>query len=683
MSFCDAFTYSAPALLSEDAEQPLYKANATAAAIKKILRMEKVLPMLPVEASLKKIAPAIKNFSIFSRVAVYNRKMYKFTPMRSIIGKHTIYNLLLIIALLSAPIGTMAAPKIMRSVFEARNDYLLLPMASNAKYTKMSILTEDGQLIGKAEGLLSASPLPEWYAPICISPFKGKKIIFEYEDTLGGLSPHMRQDSAPPQRDTSKDAARPAFHLAAPNGCLGSPAALIRMNDSWHAFWLYNPFTLGPERGMRALLHAVSNDLLVWKFERPIGFPSESQLWPDGISNGSAFFDAENKSGFFDKNGGVIFSFELPKSGTALVRSADLVNFEAFSPKIAIPGGAESSQIFYNPDSKLWMILRSEKKDGKYSAILYFSKKLDKWEKACRIDSLPQYGNFQMRKIPMSGSPESDKWVLMDGNGAYVVGAFEGKNFKILSKNPGKIFYGDINGVRFWENAGAGKTYASAGVHHKEDWFRRLGLNFTGCATLPYDLRLARLKNGEYQLRAYVPEEICSHIGRGYQTLGEEGGMEFAANIYSIPDATGNKCMYQGRFFTYNSENFCIEISESNYMYNYVDNTFTLSRYGDIRSVDSAQTPLNRYIVDFKGFVDTYDSEFIMGAGEAVLVIGDAMLNNDQQFKVGTGRGSVFTDYIGKFPIFKRSDSRRINHAIKDFLDLTKELDTAQSGGAN
>ncbi len=575
--------------------------------------------------------------------------------------------------------GTAAARETMRSVFEAKDDYLLIPMGAKSEYTKMTVRDEDGRVVGRAEGLLSAASLPEWYAPFYISPYKGKKITFEYGDTLGGVAPSIRQHPFPhPGNAVLRDPSRPAFHLTAPGGWLASPAALVRVAGDWHAFWLHNPFVLGPEHGTRGMLHAVSKDLLSWEFKRPVGAPSESPFWPDGISNASAFFDAENRSGFFDKGGGTVFSFELPHRGTLIAFSADLQNFAVPTAETAIPGGAQSSQILYNPDLGLWTILRTEKKGEGYDAVLYSSEKLDEWVETCRIDAPRAHGNFQMRKIPMSGSPEGAKWVVMDGNGAYVVGVFEGKNFKILSKRPGKIFYGDINGVRFWENAGPGRTYASAGIVHKEKWFKWLGQKFTGCATMPYDLRLARLKDGDYQLRAYVPEEIISHVGGVYQTLGDDGAIEFSSNVYSIPEATGNKCMYQGRLFTSKSENFCIEVSASNYSYNYTRNTFTLSRYGELRSADAAQTPLNRYIVEFKGFVDTYNSEFILGAGEAVLAIGDAMLNDDQLFKLGTGAGTVFTDYVGKFPIFRRSGSARADAAVKRFLDLVKSADTAR-----
>jgi len=85
--------------------------------------------------------------------------------------------------------------------------------------------------------------------------------------------------------------ARPSYHLTPETGFLNDPNGLLRIGDTWHAWYQLSP---GPRHGHVSWGHAVSEDLLDWR-HLPASIPAddEEEAWSGGI-----VVDLEDTAGF-------------------------------------------------------------------------------------------------------------------------------------------------------------------------------------------------------------------------------------------------------------------------------------------------------------------------------------------------------------------------------------------------
>lgn len=92
---------------------------------------------------------------------------------------------------------------------------------------------------------------------------------------------------------------------------------------------------------------------------------------------------------------------------------------------------------------------------------------------------------------------------------------------------------------------------------------RAVGQSFSQTMSLPWELRLVRLNDGQYQLRASIPEEVASRIEPSGRDAAGLPGMSFSNNIFEMPDAYGNCYVLQGSFDISECETFRLEVGTS------------------------------------------------------------------------------------------------------------------------
>lgn len=545
---------------------------------------------------------------------------------------------------------------------DVKSDYLFIPLSSDSKYRKISLSDPStGKIIASYDALLAFGPSNSaWDAEINVSQYKGKKLLFKF-DPEGDYTPNIRQGDFPHRRDYSRDQGRPMFHYTAPNGWLNDPNGLVYFKGKWHLFHQFNPFSMNWKHGMH-WAHASSRDLMRWDYLPTVLYPKFSPNGgADEAFSGSAYYDKENKSGLFkSKDGGVIFAYTSTARGECLMVSEDMVNFRELKQNPIITARGRDPRIFFNNDSGLWTIVRYEESGSgenlkKFFAI-YVSKDLEKWEKT---DEFAEgfYECPEFVKMPVSGRNEY-KWVAMDAAGNYIVGDFDGRKFTQTSRKPLRVFYGANYATQFWNNAPGNRVIATSWIRQPAELLRAVGQNFSQGMSLPWELRLVRLRDGQYQLRASIPEEIASRIepsGRDAVGLNE---MSFGDNIFELPDAYGNCYVLQGSFDVSMCETFRLEVGTSVFTIKPHSRQYILGRLGGDADTYDAQYLDNSDTIFLTIFVDKYSVEVLVNSGEAVLFAGDSFINPEQRIKVGC-KGSIVINDFYRYRLYKDSVSER------------------------
>ncbi len=572
--------------------------------------------------------------------------------------------------------------------FEAKENYLLVPMFGHTNHRNIALIdAETGDVIAQyPKALLSFADKGDlqnmWSVPIDISKYKGRKLIFKFLPE-NDWEPKLRQGNLPPRKDYASMQGRPSYHFTAPNGWLNDPNGLVYFKGMWHLFYQHQPFSMVWADGMY-WGHAVSKDLVNWEYKEPVLKPQfDAKGNVKSAFSGSAYYDKDNKSGLFKgKDGGVVFAYTRTGSGEHIMYSEDLVNFEelnSVNPIITSPG--RDPRIFFNEDSGLWTIVRYEEFNvGKNDLVwrinesgyvqekseghkkrrvfaIYVSKDLKSWERTCEFAE-GFYECPEFVKMPVSGRDEW-KWVVSDAAGNYLVGDFDGRVFKQISKQPLRLFFGKSYAMQYFANAPENRTIAMSWIQNIGPLLQDVGQGFSQCLSMPWGLRLAQLKDGEYQLRAYVPYEIETKIAqKGWNAVGI-ADMTFKNNVYSLPHASGNKYVLAGKVFCAYAEIVRIEIGTSVFSIDVKNGRYAVGRIGEEPKEYNAQIKDNSGILEFRAFVDTYSAEIILNSGEAVLTAGDSFINPEQIIKIGA-KGSIVVEEIYAYDVNKPSVKKNL-----------------------
>lgn len=565
---------------------------------------------------------------------------------------------------------------------EVEKNFLLVPISAKAPYRDFEILDEASNPIGKYNAKLD-STIGDWNAEINVSKYKGRKIKFSYEDDGKG-KPSIKQVDSVPSLDFARDTGRPKYHFTPKYGWLNDPNGLIFFGGKWHMFHQFNPFSMHWRAPMH-WGHAVSRNLLHWEYEPIAVYPAMNKdgVWDQAFS-GTAYYDKDNRSKLFSSNGGVIFAYTSTGRGECLMYSDDMKTFKEFSGNPIIKAPGRDPRIFFNEDSNKWTLIRyeEEKKDDKVRKFfaIYISDDLKKWEKTDELDGY--YECPEMFKIPVTGAVDTPKWVIWEANGNYVVGDFDGRKFKQISKERQRLFYGDAYASQVWQNDPKGRILATAWIKQNPDLLCFINQKFSQCMSMPWELKLVRMRDGQYQLRALVPQEVNDRKGNPRDALGGTD-MEFSGNIFELPEARGNNFVLEGVADIGLASAFRFEVGSSNMRYIPESNSYIVAHVHDIKYNQKAQADLIKDIIMWRAFVDTYSTEIQINDGEAVIFMGDSYLHPDQPIRVG-GVGPVRVRYMFRMPMLRYTvkergsiAERRINMLLKP-----KKSDDAKSGGA-
>lgn len=301
-------------------------------------------------------------------------------------------------------------------------------------------------------------------------------------------------------------ALRPQIHYTPLTGQIADPTGLIKYKGKYHLFYMYDEWSR-QRRDNKNWGHAISSDCIFWEQQPAI----TNTIIDNRPGSGSGIVDWNNTLGLrsgIEKT--LVVFYTDYKRGISLALSRDAgktwVRHER-NPILPAHDGLRDPNVFwYKPDHSWRMII--------YDATgfsFYKSENLLDWHFLSKMEGFFECPDFL--QIAVDGNPENKKWVLIDGNGAYVIGQFDGVKFMaetektalgeqiILNKSGGHTNYytPDIYATQTWKQTyeGEGPYYQLAFMmiagapSHKRTWSQQM--------IFPVELTLKTI-NGQIKL---------------------------------------------------------------------------------------------------------------------------------------------------------------------------------------
>ncbi|MEI7526694.1 MAG: glycoside hydrolase family 32 protein [Mariniphaga sp.] len=328
--------------------------------------------------------------------------------------------------------------------------YVHVPVKTGAPKTWVTV-NIDGVMQHEFEVEL-APENPDFYATLEVGAWIGKKLTLTVEKvtpdskwlTLTKTSNELSDESL-----VYKEELRPQFHFAPRRGWTNDPNGLVFYKGTYHLFFQHNPYGTG--WGNMTWGHATSNDLLHWNEKADAVIPDKNGV----VFSGSGVVDWNNTSELQtkplkDKNGKIANPpLVLFHTSTGADRgkgeASQSMNYSLDEGKTwinypgnpVIPhliGGNRDPKVFWysdkakdsNPKNGHWVMALYL--DGQDYA-LFSSANLINWEKVCDIKNVGCSECPDMFELPVDGNKQNSRWVFWGGDGKYLIGSFNGKEF--------------------------------------------------------------------------------------------------------------------------------------------------------------------------------------------------------------------------------------------------------------
>lgn len=309
--------------------------------------------------------------------------------------------------------------------------YLNFPIAQNVERQKMRITEEKNELCNFVVRLTEGQP--QYWVFQDVSPWKGRTITLHYEGNVAALNSIIMADSIVGGSQIYKEQERPKYHYTPRCGWMNDPNGLIYYNGQYHMFYQYNPY----ERDWENMHwgHAVSTDMVHWQ-EWP------EALHPDSIGtafSGTAVVDWQNTSRFAKRTKEpalvAIYTADHPASERqCLAYSTDGgYTFSKYTHNPIIDSSkrwqshdTRDPKVFWYAPTSQWVMVLHER-DGHS---IYTSPNLKQWTYESHIPGFWECP--ELFELPVEGTNQR-LWVMWGASGTYVLGHFDGHQFKPIS----------------------------------------------------------------------------------------------------------------------------------------------------------------------------------------------------------------------------------------------------------
>ena len=216
---------------------------------------------------------------------------------------------------------------------------------------------------------------------------------------------------------------RPQLHYTPLQGHIGDATGLFYYAGEYHLFYMYDQWSRR-RAAHKQWGHAVSRDLLHWD-ELP---PVLDTLIDNRPGSGSGIVDWNDSAGL--RQGGpektVMIFYTDYQRGTGIAYSRDRGRTwtrHSRNPVIAGATDARDPTVFWHAPTGDWRMVRYEKKGFAF----YQSANLVDWTWLSRVEGFFECPDLV--RLPVLNSPDERHWVLIDGDGSYVLGEFDGSRF--------------------------------------------------------------------------------------------------------------------------------------------------------------------------------------------------------------------------------------------------------------
>ncbi|MDE0124617.1 MAG: glycoside hydrolase family 32 protein [Bryobacterales bacterium] len=223
---------------------------------------------------------------------------------------------------------------------------------------------------------------------------------------------------------------RPQVHYTPITGQIGDATGLILYKGVYHLFYMYDEWSKR-RRFNKSWGHAVSNDLIFWEQQPQI---LNTRL-DNAPGSGSGIVDWNNTLGlqsgvertlvvfYTDYGRGTSIAFSRD-AGKTWIRHKD----NPVIPRHETRNDRDAKVFWYKPDQS-WRLILYETPGFTF----YKSEDLLHWERLSSVDGYHECPDFL--EIPVDGDEKRKRWVLIDGDGSYRIGDFDGTSFTSSMEN--------------------------------------------------------------------------------------------------------------------------------------------------------------------------------------------------------------------------------------------------------
>ncbi|MHC4146048.1 MAG: DUF4980 domain-containing protein, partial [Planctomycetota bacterium] len=335
--------------------------------------------------------------------------------------------------------------------FVLQKKYLNLPVKNGAKKRYIHLII-DGKIVREFDIEL-AHENPDFWVFLEIGAFKGKKATLRVDkyDPAGtkGFDSAYQADTYIGEEDVYREKLRPQLHFTSKRGWNNDSNGMVYYDGEYHLFYQHNPF--GWNWGNMTWGHAVSEDMIHWT---ELG----DAIHPDHLGtifSGSAVVDVNNTAGFQTGDEKAIVCIYTSAGGrNPMSKGQPFTQSIAYSndrgrtwmvyegnPVLGhINGGNRDPKVIWHTPTGQWVMALYL--DDRVMAF-FTSKDLKSWELQSKIKCFHECP--ELFALPVDGDKSNEKWILYGGSGEYLIGHFDGKEFKSESDairfHHGNCFY--------------------------------------------------------------------------------------------------------------------------------------------------------------------------------------------------------------------------------------------------
>jgi fructan beta-fructosidase len=334
-------------------------------------------------------------------------------------------------------------PIVLDRTFNIDKHYLNFPVKNGATPHLIRFIIDNKIL---REFYIELAPeKPDFWVFLDTTAFKGETACVRIDAYTQGFDRIFQADTFPGQENLYKEKLRPQFHLSSQRGWNNDINGTVYYDGEYHIFWQHNPY--GWSAGNTTWCQAVSKDLLHWT---ELG----EAIHPDNLGtiwSGSAVVDEKNTAGFQAGSKKPIVCFYTSAGGaTPMAAGQSFTQSIAYSndcgrsfekyknnPVLGhINGNNRDPKVFwYEPAGQWVMVLYIEDQ----TVAFLTSADLKSWKLESKLKSFHECP--ELFPLPLDGNNNNQKWILHGGSGDYMIGRFNGREFKPESE-PVRYNYG-------------------------------------------------------------------------------------------------------------------------------------------------------------------------------------------------------------------------------------------------
>lgn len=279
---------------------------------------------------------------------------------------------------------------------------------------------------------------------------------------------------------------RPQFHYTTIQGHIGDTTGLVSYQGEYHMFNIHDEWSR-KNAAHKRWGHAISTDLINWTQMPPL----LDTIIDHAPGSGSGIVDWNNSSNLCRGPEKTLLIFYTDyERGSCIAYSNDRgrnwIRY-AKNPIIAGAHDARDPNVFWYAPANGWRMVRYENKGFAF----YQSQDLVHWTWLSRIEGYYECPDFF--ELQVINATDERRWVLVDGNGSYTLGTFDGHQF-IPQTEKLKAEYGTaLYATQSWKH-----PFEDTGVYQVA-WMRyptQPELTWNGQVSFPVKLSLRKFPEG-------------------------------------------------------------------------------------------------------------------------------------------------------------------------------------------